>query len=423
MPNFEAFASQYPEIPPSVMLKVDLLRRGVRLGLGPVGTRHYHHHDEKGQKKIDARSHLQGSVGLPDGTTVFVAHNPNSPYLIQFDAERSALELREGEPGDLICDLTPGPRFAWAGERTARQTPMASVLTPSLGGACGPLATFLLRYCEFVGADEECRFCSWVRMGKSHELRPDVGDLRETLGRIWSEQRSIGYLAFSGGSLLNRTKEADAFLRYREAVQETGLPLPTTVAAIQALNKPDSRRLCSAGFDYVCYSMEVWDEVAWSAVLPGKSRSVGRAGWMRCLSDAVEVFGSGRVLCNFVAGVETAVPGLYPSPEAAADATLSGMRWCYEQGIYPKHAVWIPSGGAAFADREPAPLNYYARLLRGRQELYSEFSMPIPGTDCPHCLTQSCEADLSRLAPARYGVGPATAPGWAGRHAVAHAAN
>ena len=90
---------------------------------------------------------------------------------------------------------------------------MAAVFSPSLGGVCGPIAAFLLRYCEFVKESEECRFCSWVQMGKSHELRPDVGDLRETLSAIWKEQQAIGYLAFSGGSLLNRTKEADAFLK------------------------------------------------------------------------------------------------------------------------------------------------------------------------------------------------------------------
>ena len=168
--------------------------------------------------------------------------------------------------------------------------------------------------------------------------------------------------------------------------------------------------------------MEVWDEGAWQAILPGKTRSVGRAGWMRRLSDAVEVFGEGKVLCNFVAGVETAVPGLYSSPEAAAESTLAGMRWCYEQGIYPKYAVWITGGGAALAASGPAPLEYYARLLPGRQQLFQEFPIAIPPTDCPQCLTQSCEADLARLDPARYGLGPAIAGGWEARHALAHVA-
>ena len=416
MPTLDALALRFPDIPPTVMLKIDLLRRGIRLGPAPVGTRHYHHHDERGQKGADGRNHLQGSVVFSDGTTVFVAHNPASPYGIVHDSATDALVLTEGTDGDIVCNLTAGPRFRWSAERTSQQTPMGAVFSHSLGGGCGPLAIFLLRYCEFIKDDQECRFCSWVRMGRSHEVRPNVADLRDALRAIWREQGSIGYLAFSGGSLFNRTKEADAFVRYMDAAKETGVPLPTTVAAIQALDRGDSARLRTAGFDYACYSMEVWDDAAWQCVLPGKARSVGRERWMQCLIDAVAEFGPGRVLCNFVAGVEAAVPGLYATPEAAADATLEGMRWCYENGIYPKLAVWIVSGGAAFADRPPAPLEYYAHLLRGRQQLYEEFDLPVPSTDCRHCLTQSWEADVAVLDSHRYGRGAAAVHDWNHQH-------
>jgi hypothetical protein len=237
--------------------------------------------------------------------------------------------------------------------------------------------------------------CAWA----SHGDAPSRCRHARTLSRIWDEQRTIGYLAFSGGSLFDRRKEADAFLSYLAAARETGLRLPPTVAAIQALDAPDSERLHAAGFAYACYSMEVWDEGAWQAVLPGKTRSVGRDRWMKCLVEAVDVFGPGKVLSNFVAGVETMVPGLYASAEEAADATLAGMRWCYEHGVYPKYAIWIPSGGAVFANKVPAPLDYYAHLIRGRQALFEEFSLEVPDIDCRHCLTQSCEADLADLDP------------------------
>jgi hypothetical protein len=420
MPSLDAFATRFNDLPPAVMLKVDLLRLGVRLGAPPVGTRHYHHHDERGQKSVDPRVHLQGSVVLPDGTTVFVTHNPGSPYAIRLNLERGTLELTEGpdEAATRICDVTAGGRFHWTGARTSQDTPLGAVFSQSLGGTCGPLAIFLLRYCEFVKDNQECRFCSWVRMGRSHEVRPNVDDMREALDTIWREQHAIGYLAFSGGSLFNRSKEADAFVRYMEAARSTGLPLPTTVAAIQALDRDDTRRLRDAGFDYACYSMEVWDEDAWRAVLPGKAESVGRDRWMRCLVDAVEEFGPGRVLCNFVAGVETAVPGLYRSSIEAAEHTLAGIQWCYEHGIYPKLAVWIVSGGAAFGDRSPAPLEYYAHLLRGRQRLYAEYDLPVPATDCRHCLTQSCEADLAVL-DRRWALGAAGDCDWDHRHPVA----
>ena len=410
MAHLERLVDRFPELPPSVLLKIDLLRLGARVIDEDVGSRHYHHHDERGQKpQVDARAHLQGSVQLPDGPHVFIAHNPQSPYVMRHGSGGLSLSvdpLMDGHE-EPVCELHPGPRFRWTGERTSRGTPLPTLFSPSLGGACGPLAVFLLRHCEFVNDDEECRFCSWVHMGKSFEMRPNALDMREALDAIYREQRSVGYLAFSGGSLYNRTKEADAFMMYMDAVRETGTPLPATVAAIQALDRADSIRLRQRGFDYACYSMEVWDQACWEAVLPGKNRSVGREHWMNCLTEAVDVFGPGRVLCNFVAGVETAVPGVYSSPEAAADSTLEGFRWCYEHGIYPKYAVWIVSGGARFSDRTPAPLEYYARLVVARQAMYTQYAVPVPDTDCERCLTQSCEADLARLDPARYGAGGA----------------
>ncbi len=412
MSHVERLADRFPELPQAVLLKIDLLRLGARVIDEEMGTRHYHHHDEKGQKpQQDARAHQQGSVRLPEGLHVFIAHNPQSPYLIRHASDGLTLSvdpLMDGHE-EAICELQPGPRFQWTRNRTSRGTPLPTLFSPSLGGACGPLAVFLLRHCEFVNEEEECRFCSWVHMGKSHEMRPNALDMREALDAIYAEQRSVGYLAFSGGSLYNRTKEADAFMMYMDAVRETGPRLPATVAAIQALDREDSLRLRQAGFDYACYSMEVWEQACWEAVLPGKNRSVGRQRWMECLTEAVDVFGSGKVLCNFVAGVETAVPGVFSSAGAAADSTVEGFRWCCEHGIYPKYAVWIVSGGARFSDRTPAPLEYYARLTLARQAMYAEYDLPVPDTDCEQCLTQSCEADLARLDPARFATGAAAA--------------
>jgi hypothetical protein len=417
-----ALLHRVPTLPAEVVLKTDLLRSGVRLETA-FGSRHYHHHDESGQRAdVPARAHFQGSVKLPSGSHVFVTNNPASPYRLEMSGHADTpwrLSVTGDSGDEPLCEVVAAPTFEWTSRRTSHGTPMATVFSPSLGGACGPIAAFLLRHCEFAVHGEECAFCSWVRMGRSTEMRPDSGDMRETLDAIAAEQRGIGYLAFSGGSLFNRTREADAFLAYMRAARETGVTLPPTVAAIQALDRHDSVRLKDAGFDYACYSMEVWSEHAWREVLPGKVHSVGRDQWMRCLEDAVEVFGTGRVLCNFVAGVEMATPGGPSDPVEAAEETLAGMRWCCERGIYPKYAVWIVSGGARYADRQPAPLEYYERLFVGRQALFTEFDVPVPSCDCERCLTQSCEADLARLEPDRFGLGAAAGLPWRDHHVAA----
>ncbi len=53
------------------------------------------------------------------------------------------------------------------------------------------------------------------------------------------------------------------------------------------------------------------------------------------------------------------------------------------------------------------------------RDLFAEYDLPVPATDCRHCLTQSCEADLAVLDPARYGRGAAGQADWNHRHAGA----
>jgi hypothetical protein len=416
----DRLSDRFPDIPSGVMLKVDLLRHGAQIAETGFGHKYYSHHDEQGQKPQTSNARQQqGSVQLPDGSHVYITQNPNSPFVLHKPADGSKVVIgydadRSGHEEE-VCEVTPGPQRQWTSQRTSQGKPLATIFVPSLGGACGPIAVFLLRHCEFTIKEEECKFCSWVRMGKSTELRPDVEGMREALAAIRAEQKSIGYLAFSGGSLFQRTKEANPFVDYMNALRETGAVLPPTLAAIQALDRDDSLRLKQAGFDYVAYSMEVWDERVWPIVIPGKTRSLGREAWMDRLKAAVDVFGPGKVMCNFVAGVETAA-GVYRSPEEAAASTLEGMRWCYENGIYPKYTVWIVPGASLWGDREPAPLEYYARLLPGRQALFGDYDLPVPATDCERCLTESCEADLARIDPVRFAKGAAGRHHWATAH-------
>ena len=395
-----------------VLLKADLLRRGIRV--------------ERPRGSGDSTPiRLQGSIELPGGVFAFAATNPSSPYLLVPQNGDGPLTLGvSGKDGfEPITDVKPGPRFRWTAARTSRGTPINTLFSPSLGGACGPLAVFLIRNCELAAAGEECRFCSYVHDDRVSVANPDVDDMREAMTAIRNEQRTMGYLAFSGGSLFDRTREADAYIRCMEAVRATGATLPATVAAIQALDRVDSWRLRNAGFDYACYSMDVWDRRLWPEVVPGKSRSLGREKWMARLQDAVDVFGKGRVLCNFVAGVEVVAPGRFSSVVEAVESTLDGMRWCCERGVYPKYASWIVTANSKYAERGPAPLEYFVRLMVGRQQLFREYDLRVPATECQRCLTQSFEADLARLDPARYGAGAAGIYQWHKAHPPAVSLN
>ena len=94
----------------------------------------------------DVRAHMQGSVELPGGIHVFITHNPASPYALLTDPDTGKMWVSSGDDQAHISEVEPGPRLQWPGQRTSRGTPMSALFSPSLGGACGPVAMFLLRH-------------------------------------------------------------------------------------------------------------------------------------------------------------------------------------------------------------------------------------------------------------------------------------
>jgi hypothetical protein len=395
----EETLSRFKNVPRNLILKADLLRQGIRWEeKEQVGVRHYHHHDQKSQAGHDhGGHHFQGSMSFDDGTTFFISFNSQSPYALRPAEEQGKFELfcSDGTESEKIGEVSMSTVYPWTSMKTSDGTPMGTVFSPSLGGRCGPIAIFLLRYCEYTKFGEECRFCSWVQMGRSHEVRPNLTHLRETYEEILRQQPEIGYLAMSGGSLINRTKEADAYIVYLEALRELNLPLPPTCAAIQAMEEDNILRLRDAGFDYVAFNMEVWDERAWPVVVPGKARYVGRNHWMELLVKAAKILGPGRVLNNIVAGVEVAC-GLLTEEEGIR-STMEGFRWCLENAIYPKYAIWIKGGGAPYSGKQAPSLDYYVRLALEREEIMKEYGLPRPAIDCFKCATQSLEYDFENL--------------------------
>ena len=399
MKSLEGALRRYSNMPASIILKADMLRLGVRWEeQEQVGAKHFHHHDQKSEAAHDhGAHHFQGSMFFDDGTTFFLSFNPESPYALRPSNERGRFEILYGMEADRekIAEVSMSTVYPWTSMKTRDGTPMGTVFSPSLGGRCGPIAVFLLRYCQYTKAGEECRFCSWVRMGRSHEVRPNLEHLRETYEEILRQQPEIGYLAMSGGSLLNRAKEADAYIAYLDALRELDLPLPPTCAAIQAMEEDDILRLRDAGFDYVAFNMEVWDEKAWPVIVPGKARHVGRDHWMELLVKAAKIFGPGRVLNNLVTGVEV-VDGLLTEEEGIR-STMEGFRWSIDNGIYPKYAIWVRGGGAIYSGKPGPSLDYFIGLALEREKIMKKCDLPRPAIDCFKCATQSLEYDFENL--------------------------
>jgi hypothetical protein len=114
---------------------------------------------------------------------------------------------------------------------------------------------------------------------------------------------------------------------------------------------------------------------------------------MELLVKAAKIFGPGKVLNNIVAGAEVA-SGLLTEEEGIR-STMEGFRWCLENGIYPKYAIWIKGGGALYSHKPSPSLDYYVRLALQREEITKQSGLPRPAIDCFKCATQSLEYDFA----------------------------
>ena len=108
----------------------------------------------------------------------------------------------------------------------------------------------------------------------------------------------------------------------------------------------------------------------------------------------------GAPACDFIRGQGSLYVGPCNSPHHSWSfrSTMEGFRWCIDNGIYPKYAVWIKGGGALYSEKTTASLDYFIRLALEREAVMKTSGLPKPAIDCYKCATQSLEYDFENLA-------------------------
>jgi hypothetical protein len=167
---------------------------------------------------------------------------------------------------------------------------------------------------------------------------------------------------FTGGSLINESKEADLYIRLITALREAKERLKKDtvfLAAPAALEEEDSRRVLEAGADYICFNLEVWDPRLFQIICPGKASSVGRDRWLERLKAAVKVFGEWRVSSNFVLGAELISPHGFKAMDEGLASMQEGFLWCLDNGIVPMTTILTPGHVTGYGGELVVPLTEY----------------------------------------------------------------
>lgn len=423
MTRIDELCRHFPDIPRSVVIKTDLLTQGVRftplaIEIGKWAIPEFlpwdrEVHTDYRAIESDLLSQdwawLPHSLSFPDGITCkvvydFIRHH-TSPYELQAHDGQFWL----AHDGDPLLPVTFEKRPQWLSRRLEDGRQMSSIFVLA---SPDRLLGFPIRYCAFYQPEDICRFCCLNPVGKNIAKGDGYHDVimseaaAATCFAAAREEMSIRHITLTGGALRDQRKEAEIFARVsRELARVRDERQPDVAVQVMAtaLDEEGQDRLKDAGVDEVCFNMEVWEEHLWPEIVPGKNRHIGRANWMQRLAAAVDVFGRGRVFCQFVVGVEM-VSGAFERYQDGIASVLSGIEWCAENGIQPATHIWCNTPGAVYEPRQVPPTEYFLTIARERHAILERHGMYFPAraprtysASCHRCAYLSSDPDFQWL--------------------------
>ena len=397
--EIETLSEHNPDIPIEVIVKEDLLRRGISWFPEALAVAAEYKHkayfifsfDMVPISGMENRENIKApeEVRLTGGpcnfkpVVVSVRINPDSPYSVESEDGSLTLKL----DGDAIAgvELQKTPDYYRETLSTGRS--IAEVAPTIEWGYLIYLTTF--RQCQYPVVGEGCLYCDinenyhqQVTAGRQYAPVKSVEEVIEALDIIAAADSDSKAYTITGGSItgtLEGKSEIDFYLRYPEAIERRRPGRWISKVALQAFPKDDAKRLRDAGVQIYHPNFEIWDAGLFETYCPGKARHVGRDEWIMRILDAADVFGPENVIPNFVAGVEMAPPAGFDSVDAAITSTVEGLEFFMSHGVSPRFTTWCPEPLSALGqERHGAPLEYYIRLLRVYRDTRNKYRLPVP---------------------------------------------
>ena len=363
-----------------IEFKAQLLAEGVRIdddALEGVGDIYY------GYPAIMPMSHWQrpkrpdiwwpDNLVFPLGTKVKCYSNYESPFNIRKEKDTLVIE-KNG-------------RFVSTCEWGKRANDFEDTLLSDGKTRAGEVVTFLCG-CHFIiqktmicdnwMTNESCRYCDVYHPEKISRLLEIVAETQtDTRRRTFSmggtpeqvaEAAEIAhkldyhfhYILVGGFS-----PDYNFFIPYIEAVKNrTGEKYLRGVIAIGApVNLSEIDRVYEYGLSGIQMDIEVWHPGMFEYICPGKSRRVGREGWLKALEHAGKAFRPGNTASALVTGLES------------KKEYLEAAEWCGERGVLLYTCSYQPFWGTPLEGHRPPTWQW---LLEVNYEVHDIIAKYLP---------------------------------------------
>lgn len=392
--EFEYVMNKFPDSPRTIVLKTDLLRRGVILSdearrraadfyASEVSRRSFQwnqqvHQPEHEQIPIDFyfndQTHTQLILGRPENDP-YTLDYLDEQFWITSDGERMEQVHFPREARYVGAMTSSGKRMETIGQRMGSDS---LIFVP-------------IESCGYWRMRDRCQFCHYdfdtaraQQLDPSYRAELDFQGMYETVREALKERGRWRHIMITGGSdpTDNYQEEFDAYCRIVDAIARAvrdSSPERQVVPPIYLVATPqDDARLKAykaSGVAAFGFYLETWDPEHFKLVCPGKHKHQGREFFLEQAFKAVDIFGEGNVIAGFVAGVEMAQPPYgFGDMERALESTLSGYEYLIENRVIPQATLWSIQPGTGFwklKEKQP-PLEFFVRLDRGRLQLLRE---------------------------------------------------
>ncbi len=397
---------KYPEVPPLVILKIDVQRRGVYYSEAALARVDKSVHQMRSPYIFGARDTQTWSVPesllLRDGTSIIVDPTPleKHPYVV--DVRDDRVVLTDG--GEILEEVEYWPKPAYYDKKTISGIPMSFVVS----ARPQRLNVFQSGFCHFWVNDKGCRYCDIVNHFK--QQRAELGipvrlapeDVSETIAEALKEPgRFTGICLTSGSDTRGKEpfdQEVEFYIELLQAIGENFAvkKFPSQLIATAFTEKQLARLYEQTGLTGYTADLEVLNEELFGWICPGKTEWIGYREWRDRLFRAVGIFGRGNVSTGIVGGVELAKPNGFINEDDALRSTLEEADFLASNGVNTVYIVWVPKPGSFFHDQQNPSLDYFVRLAKGIHEIRVKYNLPIDYDDYRRCGNHP-DTDLSRL--------------------------
>jgi len=408
-------ASTSTELPRAARQKIDLMFEGVRFSeaLGRAAEHAFPNFYPYRFKPGESNPTGRGKVAIPylmsleDGTLVRLKGAGESSWTVAGDRDTGYRLVNDnGQQLSVAFEPLPG----WMRRTTSDGFPMSRAGV-SLHGDMAVIN--IAPGCEYFldrgkGRDSlRCSFCAYgapnerikhfqQQIGEPRLSATAVRRMQETLRAALSESE-IRHIYLVGGSMTDWALEGDRFIALARAVYEVNERRVPVACGSGAL--PDDRldALHAEGtIDYVCFNLEIWSEILFAKICPGKQRHVGYRRWLASLARAVALWGPGQVYSAMVAGIELE-PEHCMDWGQAADLAVEGADALTARGVLPIYSLYWPTGERDHPDYFARLRHYFERLNLSYKAIRERHHLQIAdGFMCHRCAYMQLECDIDR---------------------------